>query len=261
MVTLPLSFKTINFALISTTVMKRLPLLLLCVVVSVALNAQTRPIHTLMLEPVVNEDMSFESDSCKISFSYNETYGLLDVVVYNKTGKRAYIEWENARINSERVVFGDDMRITMKSPKSDEAIPSKNSSIRRSILTERWLDSVNMGSQVLDSNPISRHNLFGRGGSELNVIIPVRFGESEAVDYQFKLSIYTLNPADCSQISVGMKAKDVKKLLGKPDDMYVDPWGTANTKAVWYYSSNAIINIDKGVVSEIKLIKRPYMKE
>lgn len=216
---------------------------------------QERPIHKLMLSPIRSEELKFEDDSCKISFDYRESNGAIYVQVYNKTGKRAYIEWENARLDGSRIVFGDDRRITMGNAKADEAIPANNSSINRDILAEAWV-----GSDYI-SNPVSPAKVKGRGGQDLNIIIPVRFGEGETIDYQFRVAIFSYNPVDIEQISVGMKAKEVKAILGKPDDMWVDPWGTANTKADWYYAGNAVIRIRKGVVDAIDSLKRPYMDE
>lgn len=195
----------------------------------------------------------FEDDSCSIKFDYSENTGAIYVIVHNKTGKRAYIEWENARLDGARVVFGDDRRITMGIAKADEAIPAKSSSINRFILSEGWI-----GSDTID-NPVNPAIVRGRGGKELSVVIPVRFSDSEAIDYQFRFAIYSYNPVDIDQITIGMKAKDVKKILGKPDDMWIDPWGTANTKADWYYAGNAVIRIRKGVVESMESLKRPYL--
>lgn len=227
----------------------------IALVCAVSLFAQGRQIHTLMLEPVRNEEMTFEDDSCSIQFKYADYDGSLSVMVYNKTGKRAYIEWENARLNQRRIVFGDDSRLSMRNAKSDESIPSKSMSILRDIMAESWV-----GSDYIVS-PISPSAVKKRGGAELDIILPVRFGESEAHDYRIKLAIFSFNPVDMSEIQVGMKAKEVKKIVGKPDDMFVDPWGTANTKATWYYAGNAILEINKGVVSEIRSIKKSYMEE
>ncbi len=235
--------------------MKRLLILLMAFVLCSSIYGQERPIRTLMLSPIRSEEMKFEDDSCKISFDYRESGGMIYVQVYNKTGKRAYIEWENARLDGSRIVFGDDRRITMGNAKADEAIPAKSASISRDILSEGW-----GGSETI-SNPVSPSTVRGRGGKDLNVVIPVRFGEGETIDYQFRIAIFSYNPVDIEQITVGMKAKDVKKLLGKPDDMWVDPWGTANTKADWYYAGNAVIRIRKGVVDEIVSLKKSYMDE
>lgn len=232
---------------------KFLSVLTVSILCMASLFGQERPINKLMLSPIRSEELKFEDDSCKISFDYRESHGMLYVQVYNKTGKRAYIEWENARLDGSRVVFGDDRRITMGNAKADEAIPAKSASISRDILAEGWV-----GSETI-ANPISPSKVRGRGGAELGVVIPVRFGEGETIDYQFRIAIYSYNPVDVEQITVGMKAKDVKKLLGKPDDMWVDPWGTASTKADWYYAGNAVIRIRKGVVDSIDSLKRPYM--
>ena len=219
------------------------------------LFGQDWPIHTLMLSPVRSEELKFEDDSCRISFDYRESRGVIYLQVYNKTGKRAYIEWENARLDGSRIVFGDDRRITMGTPKADESIPAKSASISRDIISEGWV-----GSDFID-NPVSPSKVRGRGGKELSATIPIRFSDGETIDYQFRFSIWSYNPVDVGQIAECMKAKDVKKILGKPDDMWVDPWGTANTKADWYYAGNAIIRIRKGVVEEIVNLKRPYMEE
>ena len=236
--------------------MKRLLLLVNLVLLSIStLLGQDRPIHTLMLSPVLSEELKFEDDSCAISFDYRESRGIIYLQVYNKTGKRAYIEWENARLDGARIVFGDDRRITMGNPKADEAIPAKSFSISRDIISESWV-----GKETIE-NPVSPSKVRGRGGKELMATIPIRFGDGETIDYQFRFSIWSYNPVDVKQITVGMKAKDVKKILGKPDDYWVDPWGTLNSNADWYYAGNAVIRMRKGVVDEIVNLKKAYMDE
>lgn len=219
-----------------------------------SLFGQERPIQKCMLSPVYSEELRFEDDSCSISFDYREGSGTIFVTIFNKTGKRAYIEWENARLDGARIVFGEDRRINMGNAKADEAIPAKSVSISRNILSEGWV-----GSDLI-VNPVSPTAVRGRGGAELTAVIPIRFGEGEPIDYQFRFAIYSYNPVDVEQIAVGAKAKDVKRILGKPDDMWIDPWGTANTNADWYYAGNAIVRIRKGIVAEVVSIKKSYME-
>ena len=63
---------------------------------------------------------------------YDENF-IKDFQVENKTDDRIYIEWENARIDGGKVVFGDDRFITKDNPKADEAVSSHSKSLSRDI--------------------------------------------------------------------------------------------------------------------------------
>lgn len=239
--------------------MKRVLLLAILSLFAISSYAQDGIIHIVMLEPVFSNEAVFETDSCRFEFSYssptyNDNSGLVGVRVFNKTPKRAYIEWENARYDNSRIAFGDDSRITMQNPKADESIPSNSSSISREIMATSWV-----GSDFI-LNPIRSHLVRKKGGTEMEIIIPVRFGDTETIDYKFKLSVYYYNPVDCSQISEGMKTSEVKKILGKPDFMDLGTWGNPSNSD-WYYASSGIITMKKGVVTNIQLINKPYISK
>lgn len=262
MTVIPTLFSTIiiNFAELQRLSleydMKKFVLLaLIASLMPIVATAQNSTIHTVMVEPVKSDKMELSDDSCVISFRYSENSGTLYFSLYNKTENRVYIEWENARFDYSRIVFGDDTRLSMRSPKADEAVPSKSMSMMKDIISEAWV-----GDSFIN-NPLKPEKVRGRGGNECHIVIPVRFADGNTIDYKFVLGIYHYNPVDCSQIKEGMKASQVKKIAGKPDDMDVDPWGTANTKAVWYYAGNKAITIDKGVVTAIRNLHRDYMVE
>ena len=198
-----------------------------------------------MLEPIQSDNMVFDSDSCKISFFYigND----LQVLVTNHTSKRAFIEWENARLDFNRVVFGDDTRLTMRNAKADESIPANSSSIMRIIMSEGWVDSY---------HPISIYNLRKlkqSQGEDLEVVIPVRFGDREAIDFRFRLGFYYHNPVDSEQVVVGMKERQARKILGAPDDFEVN-----KGKVTLYYATNIIVRLERGVVTEVERLRIPF---
>lgn len=226
-------------------------IMLICLLLSSSIHgySQDGKIHTLMVEPVMNEDMVFDTDSIQVKFKWLEYDATINVSVSNKTDDRIYIEWENARLDNARIAFGDDSRLSMMNPKADETITAKSKSITRMLFAESWVFSDYV------YYPLDKDKIMKQGGMPVDLILPIRFNDGKTKDYKFKLHIYYYNPIDCSSITIGMKQADVKKLLGKPDDTF--KYGGTT---VWYYASNAIIDFEKGVVTKITDKRFEYIR-
>ena len=231
--------------------MKKLLLLVCAITFAAGMFAQDGKVHKVMVEPVFQKDnLFYVTDSLEVNFYYFGSLGELNVQVKNKTKDRLYIEWENARFADSRIVFGDDSRLSMRNPKADEMVSSNSTSIHRRIIPERWVKS----DYII--NLIEESDIREEGGYECEIIIPIRYGEGKTVDYKFLIHIYYLNPVDCSGIEVGMKGKDVKKLIGAPDSIF-KLFGVQT----WYYASNVTLEVEGGVVTKITDMKKPYMFE
>lgn len=113
--------------------------------------------------------------------SYDETF--LTIYLVNCTNDRIYIEWENARCDNGKVVFGDDRRITMNNPKADEAVSSLSMSLRRGVTSADRIGS--------DYNlPLFRIKLLKEGLSDnVTLKIPIRFMDGSVEEYTFNVKL------------------------------------------------------------------------
>lgn len=113
--------------------------------------------------------------------SYDETF--LTIYLVNCTNDRIYIEWENARCDNGKVVFGDDRRITMNNPKADEAVSSLSMSLRRDVTSADRIGS----NYIL---PLFRIKLLKEGLSDnVTLKIPIRFMDGSVEEYTFNVKL------------------------------------------------------------------------
>ena len=113
--------------------------------------------------------------------SYDETF--LTIYLVNCTNDRIYIEWENARCDNGKVVFGDDRRITMNNPKADEAVSSLSMSLRRGVTS-----ADRIGSDYI--LPLFRIKLLKEGFSDnVTLKIPIRFMDGSVEEYTFNVKL------------------------------------------------------------------------
>lgn len=121
---------------------------------------------------------------------YPSAFGdFVNIYVRNNTKERVYIEWENARCNSGRIVFSDDRRITMNNAKQDESVAAYSSSITREITSQ---------SRVMDDYLIplyKREDLIKGEKSRVYLLIPIKFSDGTVVDYHVNLT-YKWTPSN-----------------------------------------------------------------
>jgi hypothetical protein len=133
---------------------------------------------------------SYHSDDKKnaveLSWCYASSYFNNFVTVYfrNRTNERIYIEWENARCNFDKVVFGDDKRITMGNAKQDEAVSAHSSSLTRDVTSRRNILS-NYIIPLYDVKKIQS----GEDDS-VYLMIPVRFADGTIEEYSFRIRLF-----------------------------------------------------------------------
>lgn len=68
------------------------------------------------------EMTTYENDFVKLNFELVYSDLFLRVEIENKTNDRISIEWENSRLDNNKVVFSDDTRLTMRNEKADEVV-------------------------------------------------------------------------------------------------------------------------------------------
>lgn len=197
-----------------------------------------------------SKDNVFEDENIVVKFW--PSYGEFCMNVENKRDERIYIEWENARTNGEKVMFGDDTRLTVKNTKSDESIPSNSVSLTRSLYKENPLYSSNSSFY---SYALAIHKeivgLKKLGGTVVSILLPIRFADNTTKDYKFRILVKYINTTDLSNVKIGTSAKEIKKNIGKPD--YIKEIKGQNNVEIWVYTNNAELTIEKGKVSNINL--------
>lgn len=106
-------------------------------------------------------------------------------VVTNNTNERIYVEWENARIANGKIIFGDDSKLTMRNPKTDEAISSNSNSIKRDITSLNIYES-------LFGNLFHYLNLKKEVGTKetIMVLIPIKFADNNVDDIKINVSAW-----------------------------------------------------------------------
>ena len=193
------------------------------------------------------ESNVFETDSIKIKFELDSiptgllsSSGIITFQLENKLSERVYIEWENARVNNNKVVFGEDTPLTAHNPKVDESIPSKSVSLKRIFFTDnpsKW----SLSKYPFEAITINSYKY------KITFRIPVKFENNKVVDYDFVVETIYYNTADYSQVEIGMKDSKVKDLMGKPNSK-----GKKENDIVhWYYYNNVEIVFQKKKVIEI----------
>lgn len=166
--------------------MKRLPVLL-AFVVSVLLLSGCYSMFLNSSGTFVCEISHYCSDNPEykdfVSFdAYTGSYDSGDFVkyfkMYNNTKERVFIEWENARCEGGKVVFGDDRRISMNNPKADEAVSANSYSLSRDITS-----MSKIGSDFI--LPLYHTSRIKKGEDETVMLkIPVRFSDGKVIEYQ-----------------------------------------------------------------------------
>ena len=107
---------------------------------------------------------------------------LSSFVCDNGTDERIFIEWENARLNGGKVIFGDDTRLSMRNPKTDEAVSPHGSSIIREIASmDQIHPDITYALFPASVDKVLKKELGKKGTVEVK--IPVRFADNHIEEY------------------------------------------------------------------------------
>lgn len=200
-----------------------------------------------MIEPVIADNWNYSTDS--IDISMNLESGNFYFQLKNNTSHRIYIEWENARVNGEKPFFGTDNLLSSKNKKEDEAIMSGSYSIHQSLFIKNPF-YTGTSSFVSWAKPPYNYQLLKKAGRDfIQFNLPLRDEKGKTKDIKFNLEIKWVNTADLSLIQIGMKVKDIKKLIGSPEFKDKDK---NEDKEVWHYTNNGNVIIVKGKVTDIE---------
>lgn len=121
---------------------------------------------------------------------------LSDFVCKNSTDERIFIEWENARLNSDKIIFGDDTRLTMRDTKADEAVSPHGNSITRQIAALKQIQpDITYALFPASVDKVLKKELGKKGTVEVK--IPIRFMDNHIEEYVLIYSIwYEMPPTE-----------------------------------------------------------------
>lgn len=124
----------------------------------------------------------------------------------NGTDERIFIEWENARLNGDKVIFGDDTRLTMRNPKTDEAVSPHSSSIVRMIASiGQILPDIRVALFPASVDKMLKKELGKKGTVEVK--IPIRFTDNHIEEYIYVYSKWYEMPPTENTSEIG----DIRK--------------------------------------------------
>lgn len=169
-------------------------------------------------------------------------YLMLDIL--NRTEERIYVEWDNVRLNKNKIKFVLDSSHKKDLKIEDECIIGGESSGYRFIEKDF----------SVSSSKIEKGDIYLRkwGNTDFQVILPIKIGE-KLKDYKFQFkfvkyseeeidSLYTLAreiEEKRKMLKKGMSRSEVENIMGKPisESIMETNWGSS--RAVKFYPKGA----------------------
>lgn len=221
--------------------MKKFLFSLLFACLSFSVFAQRGETVTQITYPKLTEvGEEYVDETNGIELNFRAFLGEVTFYLYNNNRDRVYIEWENAKFQSSRVVFGDDSRITMSRTKADEAVMGNSFSERKSIFPQSYVSSDYV-------RPLYDTEKLREGGkSTFTAVIPVRFADGRIVDYKVFFDVFYRNKADYSSLKIGMKKNEVKAIMDKPNSTI-----SRDKQLIWIYTNNVHLIFMNNKLTEI----------
>lgn len=106
--------------------------------------------------------------------------------ISNQTNGRIYVEWDNARIDNNKVLFSDDRPITMNLKKEDEVIMAGGSIYNKEITHKgKYYDSMGL-LPLFKEKEMKKNNR----AYNYNLILPIRLADGSIKDYAFKIKVF-----------------------------------------------------------------------
>ena len=164
-------------------------LMIMLLAFSLSTNAKkkTKPIFKYQLEVTSTPSEKGKLITFDAYGSEYSGYWIRNFEVKNGTDERIYIEWENARLDGSRVVFGDDSRISMRNPKADEAVSSHETSISREITGEKKIDDEYQ-IELYNVRDLKKKNL---GLKDRTYIIrPIRYMDGTVEEFKLEFTAW-----------------------------------------------------------------------
>lgn len=118
--------------------------------------------------------------SIKFRAEYTQSFIIAEIT--NNTEGRIEIEWENAKFESERIIFSDDSPLTMNNKKENEVIYGGDK-LKKTFTSKKFYSE-----RLLEVFSIYSKKTIKKNGGELKrtLILPV-IHNGETTDYRFEL--------------------------------------------------------------------------
>lgn len=168
--------------------MKKFLLLLALLVPMLALTAEAKKPKGEIVMEVISQTVNgqpFETDSVLSVYMSKCADTFISLYPTNRSNEKINIEWDGARFNGAKLVFGTDSRLTLNSHKEDEAIYAGQSGLMRDVTSEYKVGQYGM-------YPIyNKKDLEKKGLSEtVTITIPVRMKDDSIRLYKYTLKYY-----------------------------------------------------------------------
>lgn len=151
----------------------------------------------LKLTADIELESKHEGDASKIKFQiddymfFNPCY-VEGFRVWNGTGQRVYIQWEDARLAYGKVCFDGDTPLTYQNPKADESVFNNSFSVSRKLFSASYINSFDNSLRTLyDSRSLKK----SRGSTTVRLDLPIKFSDNHLELYKIKI-IYKYIPEE-----------------------------------------------------------------
>lgn len=171
-------------------------LLLSCFVFALPCEAKKKPKGEVAIEltPSTSSSTSYTDSIITVDIRPDWSGSFFKVNIHNNTQGRIYVEWENARIDGNKVLFSDDRPITMNQKKEDEVIMAGDMIYGKEITSKgKYYDSLGL-------LPLYKEKEMKKNGREYSytIILPIRLADGTTHDYKFNARIFykIIEPAE-----------------------------------------------------------------
>lgn len=224
--------------------------LLLCTVTASAEKSHSK-IKKSMIAPIEANDWVYNTDSMNIVMDLEG--GDLSFYLKNNKTTNVYIEWDSARINGDRVIFGSDDYLESLTKKKEEVVPDSSFSKIRALLVPnkyyRGLNSFIHWAFV----PYDLKKLKQEGRDTIHFCLPLRYTNGIRREIHFLLNLTLVNHANLKTVMEGMKKRNVRKAVGEPD--YKEKLKADKTE-IWHYTNNGEITFVEGKVTGVSIKRK-----
>ncbi len=151
----------------------------------------------MKLTATVELDSQHEGIAKKVEFRINDymfsnSCYIEGFRVWNATGERIYIQWEDARLLGGKVCFEGDTPLNYMNPKADESVFNYKFSIDRRLFSAKMINSsTNSLYPMYDAKKLKKDG----GSRTINLDLPVKFSDNHVELYKVKI-IYRAVPVE-----------------------------------------------------------------
>ena len=143
----------------------------------------------LKLTADIELESKHEDDANKVRFRiddymfFNSCY-VEGFRVWNGTGQRIYIQWEDARLAYGKVCFDGDTPLTYQNPKADESVFNNSFSVSRKLFSASHISSFDNSIMPLyDARSLKKNG----GSAIVRLDLPIKFSDNHVELYKIKI--------------------------------------------------------------------------